>query len=133
MTFVRPSARIRRIVQQLVSLGRPISGNEFRGRYGRHDTLAKIALIPWVRIERSRDGFFRFTILAGTTVSVRARADLIDVFCFELLAKPLGGRATRRRQRSRLTTYPPRGQPQARRVSLVRPREPRRQTRGGCA
>ena len=43
------------------------------------------------QLARLNDGFFRFTILAGTTVSVRARADLIDVFCFELLAKPLGG------------------------------------------
>jgi hypothetical protein len=63
VSLVRPSMRTRRIVQELVSLGRPITGNEFRARYGRHDTLAKIALIPWVRVGRSRDGFVRFTIL----------------------------------------------------------------------
>src|SRR5262249_50219783 len=63
VTFVRPSARIRRIVLELVSLGRPITGNEFRGRYGSPDTLAKIAPIPWGRIERNPDGFFCVTIL----------------------------------------------------------------------
>jgi hypothetical protein len=77
VSLVRPSARTRFIVQELVSLGRPITGNEFRARYGSHDTLAKIALIPWVRVERSRDGFFHFRILE----------DLRD-YCARYLLRP---------------------------------------------
>ena len=54
---------MRQIIEELVNFTRPITGEEFYARYGTHVSLAKIALIPSMRIERSRDGSFSFSVL----------------------------------------------------------------------